>query len=224
MLERIRQWLLSWQRPWGFAVPATAVAALFSLIWVWPWAVTPDLEAQISARYASVLAQDSVEFAQHLEALALAQASTSFAFSEAEPSPSVRAFGAGLWAGRETLLGRGSGVEPPPKWLSSPTSGNWIEDPRGDYYAFGRWAVLAWALAESEHPTVDWAEHTAIVEELLTRFEARAPEQVEDTQARAALGRIRLLIEAVREGAEPTAQVRLSRALLTSMQLFGPPA
>jgi hypothetical protein len=80
-----------------------------------------------------------------------------------------------------------------------------------------------WTSMESEHSVADVSEHIAIVDALLVRFEARAPEETQADRARAALIRIRTLINSFQDGSEQASRARLSRSLLVAMQQFGPP-
>jgi hypothetical protein len=217
-------WSSIWQRfepwftGWKIAIPAAAVAALVCLV-VW-WPASPDLNQQISADYAAVVAQDTGELAQLLPTLPVPWEGGALGFSESQSTPPRQAFGAGVWAGRRALLG--SDAESLPAFLSPPAGADWPDTEWGDYYAFGRWMVLLWALAKMDYPEQDWRQHQGLLESLLAKFTKRLPTEEEANRAMAALKSIQPLLEVVQRQADEPARAEFSRRLEITMQQLAP--
>jgi hypothetical protein len=83
--------------------------------------------------------------------------SVRYGFGGAAPvSEASRAFGAGLWDGKE-ILARGEPSKPLPSFLSpspplegKPEKGSWMNGPQAPYYLLGRWCILLQAICRSE--------------------------------------------------------------------------
>jgi hypothetical protein len=218
-------WSSIWQRfepwftGWKIAIPAAAVAALVCLV-VW-WPASLDLNHQISADYAAVVAQDTGELAQLLPTLPVPWEGGALGFSESQPPPPRQAFGGGgVWAGRGALLG--SDAESLPAFLSPPAGADWPDTEWADYYVFGRWTVLLWALAKVDYPGQDWRQHQSLLESLLAKFTKRLPTEEEANRAMAALKGLQPLLQAVQRQTNEQVRAKLSRRLEITMQQLAP--
>jgi hypothetical protein len=212
-----------WQRlqpvftGWKMAIPAATVALVCLLVW---WPASPDrLNKQISAGYAAAVAQNARELTHIVSDLPLPWEREVLGFSESQPTPPMQAFGAGVWVGRQMLLG--TETAPLPEPLSPPAGVRWPETEWGDYYALGRWTVLVWALAQVEG-VQDWREHERLLERLLARLKKRVPAEEEAKRAVAALERIHALLVALEHGANEQTRTDLRRGLEISLQQLSP--
>jgi hypothetical protein len=218
-LSSIWRRLQPWFTGWKMVIPATALAALVCLV-VW-WPASPDLlNKQISAGYAVVVAQNASGIARIVPALPLPWEREALGFSESQPTPPTQAFGAGVWAGRQALLGTEAVSLPP--LLSLPAGVRWPETEWGDYYALGRWTVLVWALAKAEQNVQDWRPHQLILDHLLANLKQRMPVEEEAKRAVAALERIQALLVALEHEANEQTRADLSRGLEITMQQLSP--
>jgi putative zinc finger protein len=217
-------WPSIWQRfepwftGWKIAIPAAAVAALVCLV-VW-WPASPDLNQQISADYAAVVAQDTSELVQLLPTLPVPWEGGALGFSESQPPPPRQAFGAGVWAGRQMFLG--TDEAPLPVFLSPPAGVSWLDTEWADYYAFGRWMVLLWALAKMDYPGQDWRPHQSLLESLLAKFTKRLSAEEEANRAIGVLKDLQPLMEVVQRQANEQVRTDLSRRLEITMQQLAP--
>jgi hypothetical protein len=212
-----------WQRlqplftDWKMAIPAAALAALVCLV-VW-WPASPNLNTQISAGYTAVVAQNARELAHIVPALPLPWEREALGFSEAQPTPPTQAFGAGVWVGRQALLGTEAASLPP--LLSPPAGVRWPETEWGDYYALGRWTVLVWALAQVEG-VQDWREHERLLERLLAHLRKRVSLEEEAQRAVAALERLQALLVALEQEINEQTRAELSRGVEKTLQQLSP--
>jgi hypothetical protein len=216
--SNIWQRLQPWFTGWKMAIPATALAALVCLL-VW-WPASPDLlNKQINATYAAVVAQNAGELAHIVPALPLPWEREALGFSESQPTPPMQAFGAGVWVGRQMLLG--TETAPLPEPLSPPAGVRWPETEWGDYYALGRWTVLVWALAQVES-VQDWREHERLLDRLLANLKERLPLEAEAKRAVTALERIHALLVALEHEANERTRANLRRGLEKTLQQLSP--
>jgi hypothetical protein len=216
--SNIWQRLQPWFTGWKIAIPATALAALVCLL-VW-WPASPDLlNKQISAGYAAAVAQNARELAHIVPALPLPWEREVLGFSESQPTPPMQAFGAGVWVGRQMLLG--TETAPLPEPLSPPAGVRWPETEWGDYYALGRWTVLVWALAQIEG-VQDWREHERLLERLLAHLRERVSLEAEAKRAVAAFERIHALLVNLEHEASEQTRADLRRGLEITLQQLSP--
>ena len=199
------------------AIPAAALAALVCLV-VW-WPVSPNLNKQINAGYATAVAQNARELAHIVPTLPLPWEREVLGFSESQPTPPMQAFGAGVWVGRQALLG--TETAPLPEPLSPPAGVHWPETEWGDYYALGRWTVLVWALAQVEG-VQDWREHERLLERLLAHLIKRVSLEAEAKRAVAAFERIHALLVALEHDANEQTRAEFSRGLEKTLQQLSP--
>jgi hypothetical protein len=216
-LSRLWQRLQPGLTGWRMAIPAAAVAALVCLL-VW-WPASPNLNTQVSAGYAAVVAQNARELAHLVPDLPLPWERAALGFSGSPPTPPTQAFGAGVWVGRQTLLGTETASLP--ELLSPPAGVRWPETEWGDYYALGRWTVLVWALAQVEG-VQDWREQQRLLERLLANLKKRVPLEEEAKRAVAALERIHALLVALEHKANERTRANLRRGLEKTLQQLSP--
>jgi hypothetical protein len=217
--QRVQPWFTGWK----MAIPATIMALVCLVVLLPPLQNSPsplDLNKQISAGYAAVMAQNAGELTQIVPALPLPWEREALGFSESQPTPPTQAFGAGVWVGRQALLGTEAASLPP--LLSPPAGVHWPETERGDYYALGRWTVLVWALAKAEQSAQDWRQHQLILDRLLANLKQRMSVEEEAKRAVAALERIQALLVAVQRQANEQVRAKLSRGLEITMQQLAP--
>lgn len=178
---------------WKVFVPVGAVAVLVALVVFWPPAPAPDLAGRIDSGYASVRANAPSQVAEIARSLRLPweEETSGLGFSGLGASPSQRAFGAGLWAGRAELQGGAAHAAPP--HLATPTQATWQGSDWADYYQLGRWTVLLWALIQTENGDVDWRPYQETLRALRARLAAR-PDEEEAARAVAALDGIEPLV------------------------------
>lgn len=159
----------------GFAVAAAACLLLFMM--------TPiPLEIQITRSYQSALVQKPAFKAGEEQAQALGlpweKAERHFAFGTSpRHDPEYRAFGAGLWSGRQAFSGVRQTYPMPamlsPKWKNSPTDADhWSETRYGIYYTMGRWCFLlrAICLSDSRFSQNFWEEQRTISDRIEKDF------------------------------------------------------
>lgn len=216
-LAGIRARLDALWAPWAL-VPATAMVVLAALIAWWP--ASPDLNRQLTEAYAALDTGARESFTPHLQSLPLPWEQAALGFSGAAPTAPAQAFGAGLWAGRGALLGLGEGRMP--ERLVPATGVAWPETGWADYYAFGRWSVLTWAVAQSPPTGEDWTAHARILDALLENFARHAPGEPKAAEAIEAGKRVKTRLEAVRASGDPGALAALGRELLLTMQRLAP--
>lgn len=201
------------------AVPAVAVAAaVVYAILVWPGLLVGqrDLNQQISSGYTALIAEDANGVARIGATLPLPGEEAALGFSTPRPSPPARAFGAGVWMGRAALMGKGELQIP--EVFAPPVGGLWSDTDWADYYAFGRWTALLWALVNLERPAVDWDQQQEVLEALLIRLSERIGSDEEAERAVAALRRIQPLLAAVEHDPSESGRADLRRELEWTMQ------
>lgn len=209
--HRLPTWLTSWM--WG--IPVAAMAVLIALIW-WP---VPDLNRQVTDSYAVVTSDAPRGFVAIAAELPIPWEGAALGFSASRPRPEALAFGAGLLRGRDDLV-RGEVFEIPaamrPYAAGEPAESGWA-----DYYAFGRWSVLAWALTQSPGAH-EWERQLDLLMLLIGAFQERGAEDPTAQEAVRVLLQLEPLCRDVE--AQSSAQTRsaLRRALLLTMQRFAP--
>ncbi len=206
----------SWFKPWKLAVPTAVAAALVILVVLWP--LVPDISQRVDKQYASgILFSEALT--RMAEGLPLPWEAAALGFTQSKPSLPSRAFGAGVWSGRARMMGEKK--ESLFGALSAPDNGLWSETQWADYYQFGRWAALLWALSSSEQTSVDWDEHRRIALALQARMTERPEIEQESMRAVRELKQIEQLVTAI-SSKEPGAYPRLSRRLVLMIQQLSP--
>lgn len=241
---RSRVWRLSgvWQRftarffSWQVAVPAVTAACALCLIVLWSAFppstrkldpgfenesyATPTATDASRPTYAAPVIRYTAKVAQTLNDLVLPWEQPALGFSETQLTRPKQAFGAGLWTGKNTPFGEEA--IPLPEALSPPPGSDWEDTQWAVYHQFGRWTVILWALAKTEHKGDYWHDHSHVLNSLVAHFTKRAPIEHEATHAVAALRRIQTLLAAVANQADHQTCSKLARELMITMQRLGP--
>ncbi len=124
-------------------------------------------ENQLDKNYKQVLASKNVEIVEELQEFKFqweGRAANVSAFSAATPDlESAKAFGAGLFTGRATLLNKGT-VEMPELLLPPMNQDSWLNTKWANDFELGRWTFLLWTVSlEDEKPKAFWDEQRQIL-------------------------------------------------------------
>jgi hypothetical protein len=215
---RAWHYLRPWLTGWKFIVPVAATAAFAYTVILW---VPPDLNNQIDLAYAAAHAENTApREAAQWPLPPLPWEGAALAFSGSHPSAPRQAFGAGLWAGRQTLSSADA-TEAPPAFLSPPRGVDWPNTAWADYYALGRWTVLVWMLA-TQADVPDWQPHAGLLDGLRARLSERVSVEEEARRAVNALSRLQPLLAALVHEADAPRREELRRALEITMQELAP--
>ncbi len=208
--------ITNWTRPWTIAVPVAAALVLgLSVLLI---GLRPDLHGQINTEYADMIANKTPEMSETIQRLPLPWENAVLGFNESIPGAAGQALGAGLWAGKMALIKTKSARTPHPGLLPEWIESNWAETKWADYYNLGRWFVLLWALAKTDHPEINWKSQQTILDTLLTTFAKRPPSEIEAKQVLTELEGIKPLLTEVQMAKNIPARLALSGELEMSMQ------
>ncbi|MDM8543750.1 hypothetical protein QUF90_21965 [Desulfococcaceae bacterium HSG9] len=158
-----------WKRPF-FSVPLAVAAglAVFIVLNYWP----SGADKLLSDTYKTINEQNMTSSADSL-ILPWEQPSQSFGFASAlRISASYRAFGAGLWQGKQELDKEAAGLAMPPfftpSWngKSRLKADKWSDTPVAIFFRMGRWCLALRAVCLSDAPVSEdfWERQIAIVE------------------------------------------------------------
>jgi hypothetical protein len=186
------------------------------------WPTSKDISEQISSDYAVIADRNASGLTRSLQDLPIPWENATLGFSGSDLSLPKKAFGAGLWTGRTALLGMDASKFPSPEFLSPPSGSTWLESEWVDYYQFGRWVMLLWALTRSEESIGSWSQQQRILEELRANLAKRPSNELAAGQALAALERVQPLLVEVQRQADPSARTHLNRRLEMIMQQLAP--
>ncbi len=195
-----------WWHRLCISFPLAAAACLIFFL------ITPiPLANQIARSYQSVLAQN-ISFRAGEQPLAFGlpweEPQQRFAFgTSARHDPENRAFGAGLWSGRQ----RFSETRPPtpmpdilsPKWQGDPTdAAHWSETQYGIYFSMGRWCFLlrTVCLSDKGFSQSFWEQQRSLSDMIGRDFASVVKD--DSTQARIAGGRLRNIQSALEKFAQ----------------------
>lgn len=207
--------LHDWFSPWIIA-PAVLVIASLLIVLIWPGTA---LESRIDNLFLTYSA-NSYNEAAIAKRLPLPWDGSAIAFTEAQPTQAMRAFGAGVWAGQNSLLGET--LRSYPENITPPDAKKWSETQWSVYFTFGRWAMVAWVDSQlSKEPSV-WDEHEIIIEGLISKFTSSRIAGPDASQALIVLKDIRAKLAQVKKENSPQTRAALNRALLFSIQRLGP--
>lgn len=169
---RWKRWIAS--KPWRF-VQAFGVAAVTTCLIIWlalPEAAS-RLEKMIVQSYQAANFQQAQLAKNHYE-LPWEMPLSDYGFATpAEPTNAARAFGAGLWTGRQ-LLQKTKYTTPMPNFLTtalqkSPSMAEaWPDTTWNAYYQMGKWCFLVYAVSHGGYPAPApfWKDQAEIVEKL----------------------------------------------------------
>lgn len=121
-----------------------------------------------------------------------------------------RAFGAGLWAGRQQFTSQKE-TGPPPFLSPHPSGGTeslarWTEGPNAPYFILGRWSILMRAACQGgrDLPPSFWSLQAQVLDRMEEELSRRAGTEGEAKVAAAALLRLRPLLKDLPSG-QPSA-------------------
>lgn len=217
LLTLVRNSLETLFVPWKLALSTAAVAAFVGLAVI--LSVAPDIGRQVDAQYAARILT-SKALAQQAQELPLPWESAALGFGEATTGLPNRAFGAGVWSGRATLIGNARAPLPQP--LAAPESRSWSKTPWDSYYQFGRWTVLLWAQVSVGQAIPNWVEHRKIVAALKSRIGERRVNEREASDALRELSKIDAQLVPLEGKSEVGNYADLRRRLMLTIQQFAP--
>ncbi|RKZ83296.1 MAG: hypothetical protein DRR19_19325, partial [Candidatus Parabeggiatoa sp. nov. 1] len=172
----IPQWIGSKALAWkvSLAVPAVLVLAVSLTFVFWP------SENKIDTTFQTIYANKTDEMAEELRDVQFsweaADDANVFAFSQgaSASAEAAKAFGAGLWTARESLLETRDITLPTPLLPPTPED-SWLKTDWAAYFDLGRWTLLLWTASEfpDEMAKSFWDEQRAIFDDFNATFEAR---------------------------------------------------
>ncbi len=194
------------KRYWYYGIPATATALAFSLILLlWGpglWLLGPG--ARLDDAYRIVSTEGDLPGSDELRdglRLPWERMAATYGFAPiSRAAPPYRAFGAGLWTGRERLAGVAV-VTALPSFLAVPPDGadTWLATPWEAYFRLGEWSLLLRAVCEwaPDAPERFWSHQVEILTQTKENLSA-APNQKHTTAVDEILERTRALLQASR--------------------------
>lgn len=181
-------------RPFPGLVRAAAACAIFvlaSVYFFWPQPL--DTDERISELYQEDFVQEmrfSAGAANKIFILPWNKPIQSYGFGSSDRyAPPYRAFGAGLWTGKQELSAEKSPAHKPdflsPGWQNDAIKAEeWSETPHAIYFSMGRWCFLlrSVCLSTSEVPPVFWEQQKSLLEQIQNDFGKNAEEIGEDAR------------------------------------------
>jgi hypothetical protein len=176
-----------WRRPF-FSIPLAVAAGLAIFISIYNR--NPELDRLLSDTYKTVYEQKMTFSADSLS-LPWEQPSQSFGFAPApRTSDSHRAFGAGLWQGKQELIKETAGltISPffTPSWngKSKLKADKWSDTSVAVCFRLGRQCLLLRAVCQSDVPVHDdfWKQQIAIIEIILEDMDKLSDDVITDKQ------------------------------------------
>jgi len=166
---------------WGLGLAIAAVLVLaVSLTVFWP------KENPIDTTYQTIYAQKTDEMAEELDDFKFRwekPPANIMAFSPEgrSPSPATKAFGAGLFTARESLLGKHE-IRLSPPLLPPPSVPSWVTTEWNSHFQLGRWLFLLWTACQfpDEMPKTFWAQQSAILAQFIADFQAQTTDDAMD--------------------------------------------
>jgi len=191
-----------WLRPLAAAVACLilCLAAPFILKIIMP----PNMGTLIARSYQADFVRET-KFGNKASGLPWGTSGQAFGLaSGGRKSPASRAFGAGVWHGRQELLSqpsRDSEAAMPeilsPKWKGAPgiRADDWTETSWDIYFHTGQWSFLlrAVALSETEVPDTFWEEQQLVLNKIQEKFAEQS--EKEARLVNAAIRQIRVIFK-----------------------------
>jgi len=208
--QRSRRWLL----PLSLAASLSATAVL-SLVLL---STSQPLSKQIDDQLAAV-ALNNPAISQAAQAMPLPWDSAALGFSISVPDQAMRAFGAGVWLARSTLISDQTRL---PDALVEASGRPWAATELRAHFEFGRWAKLLWSQLASDSQLTNWDGHRAIAAELRVEFAKDSDSQTTAGAALQALDDIDEALAAMSSGPLPQAQQQLQSRLAITIHRLAP--
>jgi tetratricopeptide (TPR) repeat protein len=97
------------------------------------------------------------------------------------PSSATKAFGAGLFTARESLLGKHP-IRLSPPLLPPPSVQSWVTTEWNSHFQLGRWLFLLWTACQfpEQMPKTFWAQQSAILAQFIADFDAQTTDDAQD--------------------------------------------
>jgi len=178
----------------------TAIAACL-ILFILPISDAPDVGKLIAESYQFIIEQEAISGQDELNRnLILPWESTDLSYgfgSGREHSPAAKAFGAGLWTGKQKLLKDIS--QTLPDFLSPEDKSRiWTETEWSLYFWLGRWSILlkGACLSEPEKMPYDfWKHQVLIFDQMQKKIEARSETEHGVRIVNAALGSLKSVLK-----------------------------
>jgi len=156
----------------GWAISAVLAVSLTLVFW--------PSENKIDTTFQTIYANKTAEMAEELRDVQFSWEAVDdanvFAFSQGgeASAEAAKAFGAGLWTARESLLETRDITLPTPLLPPTPED-SWLKTEWAPYFDLGRWTLLLWTASEfpDERAKSFWDQQRAIFDDFNATFEAR---------------------------------------------------
>jgi hypothetical protein len=220
LAERFREFLtysmpeFRFGRPFAYALSGICVVTICCVITV--KVIIPYFNP-LNQSYRIAITQNLIQSEQNIRLPWEISGRTSYGFSSAKQvSPDKRAFGAGLWIGKEKLSEKEK--TPMPEFLKWKEGGpeiadaeDWSETEWKPYFSMGRWCFLIHAvcLSDKDAPDEFWEKQGEILGGLKKAFDEIMPEHIKTDQKiiGTVLNRVEAALNA-REGKAPDKKSR----------------
>ncbi len=179
LLEKVKGMFFQPAISWKYWASGIITACL--LIFLWHTRLqTPELADMITESYQAAVMHKITLSDNNLQknlSLPWEKPDESYGFGSSNKSPANRAFGAGLWQGKQELAVTKTS-SPMPEFLgperpdTAVKKGNWQETPWSVYFSLGRWCFLARAvcLSEKDMPYEFWKNQAHILNLIRKNF------------------------------------------------------
>ncbi|MDM8552913.1 hypothetical protein QUF72_22730 [Desulfobacterales bacterium HSG2] len=181
-------------RPW-FKPMAAAVVCLVLCLTVppiWKMIMPRDTGALIAESYQADFVRET-KFGNAASGLPWGTSGQAFGLASGRKSPAARAFGAGVWHGRQELLSQPSQDSEAmpemlsPKWKGEPgiRADDWTETSWDIYFQTGQWSFLlrAVAMSEAKVPDTFWEEQRLVLDKIQKEFAERSEKEAKVVNA-----------------------------------------
>jgi hypothetical protein len=194
------------KKPAAAAIALATAACLVLFLWLSDLK-GPEVAGLINESFQTALLQkETLQKDSLKDALALPweKGDAGYSFGGQESiSPPSRAFGAGLWAGRQALVQKEEfpslpGAFRPTSQGKDAIRGNeWSKTPYAPYFYMGRWGLLVRSvcLSGAQLPPAFWEQQRRISRRMQEDFRNRPQGEVEAGMVNAALARLKPILE-----------------------------
>jgi len=184
--ERIKKWGSEKMMIHSIMVPGAGVAvACLIVLFLWHQNTTPSFELSKMLRQSYQMVLSEKKMMPDYPILRLPWESPEvFGFGTSEYSPSKRAFGAGLWSGKDNLSG-GKKVPRPefliPAWQHQIQADDWTDTEWEPYFSMGKWSFLIQMVCHTdlEMPSEFWDQQKVVLKTIHEKFD-KLPEHINE--------------------------------------------